>query len=164
MFGIFDASIFHALALVDYADDSKVKGVTAREGWELNRWGIVTTGNDWEQFLTVGVERILGLSGGGDMGRFAGVASTGLNATELHELPREEVERKMKEAVTDLLTRKGGKVSVVCLGCAAMVGLGDIVKETAKEIGYRPGELKVVDGVTAGVLMLEGLLKGGYNA
>ncbi|KAF8467362.1 Asp/Glu/hydantoin racemase [Kalaharituber pfeilii] len=154
--GIFESSILHAFTLIDStiinADSSKPP-----------RWGIVTTGKAWEELLTAGVGRFLGIKGG--MGRFAGVASTGVKAVELHTLPKEEVQGKMKDAVKKLLTLddEGGKVTAICLGCAGMVGLEEIVKEASRDAGYPEGGLRVVDGVKAGVLMLEGILKGAYS-
>ena len=55
---------------------------------------------------------------------------------------------------------KGGDVEVVCLGCAGMVGLRDVVMDAAKEVGR---SIKVVDGVEAGVGVLVGLLGRGYE-
>lgn len=156
--GIFEASVLHALSLVDSI-------YVHSESQEPNKWGIVTTGKVWEELLTLGVERFLGIKRGLGMGRFAGVVTTGLNATELHDFPKEEVDRRMKEALRRLLspTDGGGKVTAVCLGCAGMVGLDETVYEVGREFGYEEGELRVVDGVKAGVLVLEGLLKGGYD-
>lgn len=115
--------------------------------------------------MTVGVERFLGIKRGLGIGRFAGVVTTGLNATELHDLPKEEVDSRMKVAVRKLLspTDGGGKVTAVCLGCAGMVGLEETVHEVGRELGYKDGELRVVDGVKAGVLTLDGFLKRKYN-
>ena len=156
--GIFEASVLHALSLVDST-------YVYSESHEPNRWGIVSTGKVWEESLTVGVERFLGIKRGLGVGRFAGVVTTGLNATELHDFPKEEVDRRMKEAVRRLLspTDGAGKVTTVCLGCAGMVGMGETVHVVGRELGYKEGELRIVDGVKAGVLMLEGLLKGKYN-
>ncbi|RPB24261.1 hypothetical protein L211DRAFT_808039 [Terfezia boudieri ATCC MYA-4762] len=155
--GIFEASILHAVSLVD--------SYVHNGSQEPNRWGIVSTGKVWEESLTVGVERFLGIKRELGIGKFAGVVTTGLNATELHDFPKEEVDRRMKEAVRKLLspTDGCGKVTAVCLGCAGMVGLEETVHEVGRELGYKGGELRVVDGVKAGVLMLEGLLKGKYN-
>lgn len=169
MVGIFQASVLHALALVD---NTYVAVESLGVNKAPHRWGIVTTGEVWEELLSAGVERYLGVEMGGGRGRFAGVTSTGLSAVELHELPAEEVQDKLKEAVRELLTpnppswdaeeRGEGEVTVVCLGCAGMVGLDRVVVEVGREMGYEEGGLRVVDGVKAGVLVLEGLLKGRY--
>ena len=163
--GIFEASILHALALVD-------SSCTDPGAATANRWGIVSTGKVWEGLLASGVERFLvGASAGAGAGagvigaqRFAGVATTGLNAIDLHTLPREEVLQSMKKAVRKLLgpTDGGGKVTAVCLGCAGMAGLAEAVNDVGAELGYPPGELRVIDGVKAGVLILQGLLKAKY--
>ncbi|KAF8429248.1 Asp/Glu/hydantoin racemase [Tirmania nivea] len=156
--GIFEASVLHALSLVDST-------YVHSESREPNRWGIVTTGKVWEESLTLGVEMFLGIKRGLGMGRFAGVVAMELNAADLHDSPKEEVNRRMKEAVRRLLcpTDGGGKVTAVCLGCAGMVGLEETVHEVGRELGYKEGGLRAVDGVKAGVLILEGLLKGRYN-
>lgn len=86
--------------------------------------------------------------------RFAGVETTGLNATELHDAPREEVRRRIKEAAGRLVRR--GSVKVVILGCAGMAGMGEWVRE---EVGEG---VRIVDGVMAGVGSLVGLIKGGF--
>ncbi|KAI5811349.1 Asp/Glu/hydantoin racemase [Peziza echinospora] len=162
--GIFEASVLHALALVDNSG----RGGKSESTGSPNRWGIVTTGKIWEELLTSGVERILDVDLKGERagGKFAGVSSTGLTATELHDIPKEEVDRRMREATVRLLSagkEEGrGRVTVVCLGCAGMVGLEEVVREAAREGGYKEGEVVVVDGVRAGVLVLEGLLRAGY--
>lgn len=130
-----------------------------------NWWGIVSTGRVWEELLTLGVEKFLGTStrAGARAQKFAGVATTGLNAIDLHTLPREEVLQSMKRAVRKLLYSTGGrgKVTTVCLGCAGMAGLEGAVNEVAtNELGYPAGGLRVIDGVKSGVLILEAQLKG----
>lgn len=99
-----------------------------------------------------GVEELLG-----SRKRLRGVMSTGLNADELHRVGREELERRMEDAVERALVTEGvqGEVKVVCLGCAGMVGLGELVQRKAKEMG-KVG-VKVVDGVVAGVGVTLGL-------
>lgn len=83
-----------------------------------------------------------------------------MNATELHEVGREVVEKKMKEATRRLLKR--GMVGAVCLGCAGMSGMEAWVREAAvEELGeVEGGRVRVVDGVRAGVGILEGLVRG----
>ncbi|KAF8534675.1 Asp/Glu/Hydantoin racemase-domain-containing protein [Trichophaea hybrida] len=101
--------------------------------------GVVTTGKAWEALLTEGL---------------GGVESTGLDADQLHKAGEGEVKRRMKEAVGRLLEGKG--VEVVALGCAGMVGLEECVKEVGEEV-------RVVDGVQAGVGVLVGMLGRGYE-
>ena len=147
--GIFEASILHALALT--ADE-------AHDG----AWGIITTGVVWETLLSTGVEIFLASVKGGKT--FRGVESTGLNATELHEKSKDEVEKRIQEATKRLLIQPGYKraVRVVCLGCAGMAGLESAVKTASTQNGYAKDELMVVDGVKAGILMLHSLLRASY--
>ncbi|KAF2838213.1 hypothetical protein M501DRAFT_1005082 [Patellaria atrata CBS 101060] len=143
--GIFEASVAASLQLI--APDE--------------RFGIVSTGKVWEQILTDAIAEFLGTQpGGGD--RFAGVETTGLNATELHDAPAEEVKDRMK-AATKRLVRKG-KVAALCLGCAGMSGMNEMVREACvEELGEVDGErIKIVDGVQAGVAWLEGALRSGF--
>lgn len=101
--------------------------------------------------------------GAGDSERFAGCETTGLNASELHDLPAGEVKAKMMDATTRLLKRTG-EVNAICLGCAGMVGLDEAVREACtKELGDERGEqVRIVDGVKAGVGTLIGLVRGGF--
>lgn len=113
----------------------------------------------WEEILTGAVRDLLGVEGSK---RFAGVETTGLNATELHDAPQEEVERRVKEAVKRLLRR--GDVAAVCLGCAGMSGMNEWVRKAAEEeLGEEKGKtVRIVDGVVAGVAWLEGALRTDY--
>lgn len=120
------------------------------------KFGIVSTGKVWEGILT---DATVGFLGSG-LQRFAGVETTGLNATELHHVPAEEVSGKMKEAVKRLL-RKGG-VGAICLGCAGMAGMDVMVREACmEELGSKGEEVRIVDGVVAGVAWLEGAVRSG---
>ncbi|CUS11298.1 unnamed protein product [Tuber aestivum] len=134
--GIFQASVTQALH------------VLPRE----KKFGIVTTGKVWEELLTDGVRGFLG----GEE-RFAGVQSTGLTAGELHSVPEEELRRRMEHATEKLL--ESGDVGVVCLGCAGLVGLEEIVRGVAERLGV---EVKVIDGVVAGVVTAGGLMRCKY--
>ncbi|KAL7266366.1 hypothetical protein RUND412_011089 [Rhizina undulata] len=149
--GIFEASITHSLHLL-------------RPG-EI--FGIVTTGAQWEGILTRAVEEFLGSTNGGGH-RFAGVATTGLSAVELHDVGKDIVDARMAEATGKLVARgKLGKarVGVICLGCAGMAGMGEVVEEAAnaeRESGVEGGKVRIVDGVRAGVGILLGLLSCEY--
>jgi len=134
--GIFQASVTHALHVLPQG----------------KKFGIVTTGKVWEGLLTDGVH---GFLGGGE--RFAGVQSTGLTAGELHSVPEEELKRRMEHATEKLL--ENGDVGVVCLGCAGLVGLEGVVRGVADRLGV---EVKVVDGVVAGVVVVGGLIRCKY--
>lgn len=149
---------------------------------EPQRFGIVSTGKVWEGVLARAVAAWAGypprpsppLASGEDddddderwrgyaYGRFAGVETTGVDATDLHDLPRSEVEAKMREATRRLLRR--GNVGAVCLGCAGMVGLENVVRSACvEELGDEVGsEVRIVDGVKAGVAALVGMVRGGF--
>ena len=99
--------------------------------------------------------------------RFAGCQTTGLNASELHELPAGEVRGRMMEATKRLLREgreKGREVRAVCLGCAGMVGLEEAVREACvEELGEDESkQVAIVDGVKAGVGALLTLARGGF--
>lgn len=135
--GIFEASVLASLSLLP----------------EHQQFGIVSTGKSWEAGLTEAVHAFLG---GQDVKRYAGTETTGLNATELHDLPAEEVQQKMKEATKRLLRR--GEIGAICLGCAGMVGLDESVRQACvEELGEEKGnQVHIVDGVKAGVAQLVG--------
>lgn len=132
--GIFEASMTQALLLL-------------RRG---ERFGIVTTGKVWEGLLGAGARAFLG---GGE--RLAGVESSGLTAVELHEVGKEEVERRVGEAAGRLVV--GGGVRVVCLGCAGMAGMAEVVRAAAKRVGV--DGVEVVDGVRAAAAQVVGLVR-----
>ncbi|KAK4981090.1 hypothetical protein LTR28_006527 [Elasticomyces elasticus] len=130
------------------------------------RFGIVSTGRVWEEILTRAVAALLGTGPGVGEGaggaRFAGVETTGLSAMELHGAPAAEVRRRMVGA-TRRLVRKG-RVGAVCLGCAGMAGMNEMVREACvEELGEEEGRrVRIVDGVQAGVVWLEGALRSRY--
>jgi Asp/Glu/hydantoin racemase len=142
------------------------------------RWGVVTTGRFWEKHLEDGVARYLGTTpagagvGGGEVrrkghGKFVGVFSTGLNAGDFHspEVTEEVVRQRLREATRKLLQAPPDgpdtRVSTVVLGCAGMAGLGEIVREEAREVygEEEGGRVNVVDPVRAGVVVLEGIIR-----
>lgn len=141
---IFEASVLHARAL------------------DLS-FGIVTTGAYWEAVLTDGVREILAgkvdvASGDvkpSDTGirGFKGVRSTGLTAAQLHSTPKDEVKRRIAEATSDLV---GSGADAIILGCAGMSGMEEAVREGARAVGRM---VRIIDGVRAGVVLLEGLAK-----
>lgn len=148
--GIFEASVLSSLALT---------GSHPNEGF-----GIVSTGKVWEAALLEAVNEMFGVH---KSGRFAGCETTGLNASELHDLPPEKVQGKMKEATKRLVS--GGKASgcnvkAICLGCAGMVGLEEAVREACiEELGDADGKaVAIIDGVKAGVGALITLARGGF--
>lgn len=98
--GIFEASISTALALTPIRPPWLAANVIMK-----TKFGIVTTGSAWEEILGSSLLVMLGLKevNKSPSGRFKRVETTGLNADELHEAPREEVARRMKEATKRLL-------------------------------------------------------------
>ncbi|KXS22390.1 hypothetical protein M427DRAFT_50721 [Gonapodya prolifera JEL478] len=140
--GILEASVIASLLLVNQGE----------------RFGIVSTGKVWEELLAAGVAEFLGSP---SSARFAGVETTGLNAGELHDAPAELVQSRMKEATRRLLAR--GNIGAICLGCAGMAGLGELVREACVEVlGDELGaRMKIVDGVQAGAVQLDATLRMG---
>ncbi|KAI6784084.1 uncharacterized protein J7T54_004630 [Emericellopsis cladophorae] len=139
--GIFEASVSTAQLLLRPHSDQK--------------WGIVTTGKFWEEHLTHGVKSFLGQDAASDNQLFAGVFSTGLNASDFHHVPQEEVTARLKSASKKLL--QTGDVRCVVMGCGGMAGLERVIRDTATEVygKERARRIFVVDGVKAGVLQLE---------
>lgn len=121
-------------------------------------FGIVTTGSYWEPVLERATKRFLlgndsEVEGGPNPVGFMGVRSTGLSALELHSTPREEVNRRITEASADLI-QNGARV--ILLGCAGMSGMEEAVRAGAD---MHEVKVKVIDGVRAGVVLLEGLVR-----
>ncbi|EMF17362.1 uncharacterized protein SEPMUDRAFT_146404 [Sphaerulina musiva SO2202] len=156
--GIFEASIATCIQSINMS----------------HKFGIVSTGSQWEQILSEAVSTILGSSDSSNetsspysTTRYAGCQTTGLNADELHTTPPAEVRLRMKNATKKLLRNGnaggGGAVKAIALGCAGMAGMDAIVREACvEELGEREGRgVKIVDGVVAGVVFLEGALRSG---
>ncbi|KAF1815755.1 hypothetical protein P152DRAFT_505559 [Eremomyces bilateralis CBS 781.70] len=120
------------------------------------RFGIVSTGQAWEAMLSEAVRDFLGAE---TSARFAGVETTGLTAVELHDVGAEVVGERMREAVGRLVRR--GEIGAVCLGCAGMAGMNEMVRGAlVGELGgEKGGRVKIVDGVQAGVAWLEGAIR-----
>lgn len=152
--GIFQASITTSLQLIS----------------RHQTFGIVTTGDVWEGLLTKAVHAFIGVHTDNNVEPnrypFAGVETTGLNATDLHNAPPAEVRQRIKEATKRLLDRNhNGDVRAICLGCAGMVGLEEVVREACIEkLGHveRTDVLRVIDGVKAGVGVLQALVRGQF--
>ncbi|KAI1643948.1 Asp/Glu/hydantoin racemase [Daldinia loculata] len=146
--GIFEASILAALSVLAYGE----------------AWGIITTGKFWEEHLATGVGNFLGAetrSPGTENSKFAGVESTGLNASDFHlGVDPSIVRQKLKEATKRLLSK--GRVRCVVMGCAGMAGLEDIIREAANEEKgeeFAYSQLHVVDGIRAAIMQLEHTIK-----
>lgn len=145
--GIFEASILTALSLLGPGE----------------KWGIVTTGKFWEEHLSDGVASFLGASSGGAVlnSKFAGVESTGLNASDFHHgVDPAVVEAKIKDATKRLLGQ--GNVSCVVMGCAGMAGLEDVIRAAASDMKgehFAYDVLHVVDGLRAGIMQVDHIIK-----
>jgi Asp/Glu/hydantoin racemase len=133
--GIFEASVAAALETIKPGE----------------KWGIVTTGKDWEPLLTDGALKILSeRDDDSEPDSFAGVIGTGLGVLELHDGDAEDVKSSMTQAAKQLVA-KGA--AAICLGCAGMSGLDEIVQNAVREEG-KPDRVKVIDGVRYGVQAL----------
>ncbi|KAH8599442.1 Asp/Glu/Hydantoin racemase-domain-containing protein [Bisporella sp. PMI_857] len=154
--GIFEASISAALMLLPQHCNAR-SGNRGPRGYET--FGIISTGNYWEQALTEGVLNFLGVSELGNLHRFKGVRTTGLSATELHDIDQDTVKSKVKDATRDLLRSRD--CGVVILGCAGMVGMENWVrKAAAEELGDEESKkIVIVDGVKSGLVYLEGVAR-----
>ncbi|KAI1394437.1 Asp/Glu/hydantoin racemase [Hypoxylon trugodes] len=139
--GIFEASIQAALSLLRPSET----------------WGIVTTGKFWEKHLTDGVKEYVGAYKVDENEKFAGVESTGLNASDFHHgVDPAVIRQKLKEATKRLLAKS--EIACIVMGCAGMAGLEEIIREAAKEeMGekFAYNELHVIDGVRAGIMQVE---------
>ena len=142
--GIFEASVLASLSLLHPSQT----------------FGVVSTGKIWETAVTEAVHDFLGAS---DVQRYVGCETTGLNADQLHALPKEDVFEKMKDATKRLL-QKGKDVGSICLGCAGMVGLDEAVRDACiEELGAEKGkQVHIVDGVKAGIMHLFGNGRGAF--
>ncbi|KAI1420747.1 hydantoin racemase [Xylaria sp. FL1777] len=139
--GIFEASVLAAISLLEPGQ----------------KWGIVTTGKFWEDHLSDGVKAFLGADVKDGNAKFAGVESTGLNASDFHHgVDPAVVRQKLKKATKRLLD--AGEIHVIVMGCAGMAGLEDIIREAAddergEEFAY--SILHVIDGVRAAVMQVD---------
>ncbi|KAL8753083.1 MAG: hypothetical protein Q9184_005529 [Pyrenodesmia sp. 2 TL-2023] len=151
------------------------------------KFGIVSTDIHWQATLGDAIRAKPGSSGaalGEEMADafFAGVECVGVSAGELHpdepEVKGEGdgdagtegaaeggkgggdgIKEKIMAATGRLLDR--GDVGVIVLGCAGMVGMEAWVREEVARRGERG--VRVVDGVLAGVGVLQGLLRGRFR-
>ncbi|KAK5123185.1 hypothetical protein LTR85_003383 [Meristemomyces frigidus] len=121
------------------------------------KFGIVSTGKQWEEILGDAVADLLDTK---TSSRYGGTETTGLNADELHSTPKAEVDKRMKDATKRLLDN-GTKA--ICLGCAGMAGMDRTVREACiEQLGdAEGGRIRIVDGVVSGVTYLEGALRAG---
>jgi Asp/Glu/hydantoin racemase len=137
--GIFEASIATCLQSIDI----------------IEKFGIVSTGEQWQGILNDAVASILGSE---KSARYADTETTGLNATELHTTSKDEVDKRMKDATKRLLSRQA---RAICLGCAGMAGMDRTVREACIEfLGAEDGRsIMIVDGVVSGLNYLQGMVR-----
>lgn len=123
----------------------------------IGKFGIVTTGKVWEEYLTRGVNRFLGLEPDvvGGSTKFAGVATTGLTAGQLHELDPGMVSGRITDATREFVERHRD-VKALCVGCAGMVGFEDAIRKgVVSVLGEDEGQqVRIVEGVAAGIQWL----------
>lgn len=162
--GIFEASVLSSLSLISaFQLTSGPDKVPARD-----TFGIVSTGNVWETELSRAVTDMLlkpdDNANSASSARFAGVATTGLTAVELHTTSAEEVRRRVSDATEQLLRNSSDPVGAVCMGCAGMAGMEEAVREGCfRAYGQQLGNrVKIVDGVVAGAGMLVAACKAGF--
>lgn len=138
--GIFQASVYEAASPGFMSDGEK--------------FGIVSTGKIWEHVLSEAISHM----DDSIQEAFVGVETTGLSATELHDMPKDVVEAKMNGATRRLLKR--GQVGAICLGCAGMAGLDKVVQQACvDELGVEGGRrVRIIDGVVAGVERIRDVL------
>lgn len=151
--GILEASVWIALSM----------GSSLDLGVQDPKFGIVTTGTYWEEALSTAVRDLIvnrrTTIFNSALGRFKGVTSTGLNGSELHAADASLVRERMIGATRELV--KDGDVKTVILGCAGMSGLKTLVEEAlVEELGEEKAkEVYVLDGVSAGIGLLENMLR-----
>ncbi|KAL1978055.1 hypothetical protein VTN31DRAFT_914 [Thermomyces dupontii] len=161
--GIFEVGVSTALTLASSFQITDDQTTTQEEN---SSWGIVTTGKIWETELTTAVAQMFGIAENttATNGRFAGVESTGLTAIELHEVPADEVRRRITAATVRLLSRSSSRpVRAVCLGCAGMAGMEEAVRQGCVEAyGEEGKDVFIVDGVVAGIAFLVNACRAGF--
>lgn len=159
--GIFEASVLMSLSLT--SGFSLVGGMEKAQAKET--FGIVSTGSVWEAELSKAVQEMLVNSPGGQGStRFAGVATTGLTAGELHTTSAAEVRKKIIDATERLIKASSHTLNAVCMGCAGMAGMEEAVREGCiRAYGEQGGNrVRIVDGVVAGAGMLVSACKAGF--
>lgn len=141
--GIFEASITGALNVIKPGE----------------KFGIVTTGKDWEPILTDGVFEYFESAEEAEPDSFAGVIGTGIGVLELHDGDAENVQTLMAQAARDLVSKQA---TAICLGCAGMSGLQKTVEDAVNEEGAKK-QVAVIDGVKHGIEQLASLITAGQG-
>jgi allantoin racemase len=110
-----------------------------------HKFSVVTTNREWEPLLWDAVKHF------GLAERCASVRSTGMPVLALESASPQDTYRMILDASRKALEQDGAEV--ICLGCAGMAGLD---KQLQSDLN-----VPVVDGVTAALKLLEGLV--GYG-
>ncbi|KAL8894049.1 MAG: hypothetical protein Q9192_004671 [Flavoplaca navasiana] len=168
--GIFEASVQVAIQLLSSL------GYNQKEE-KKRKFGIISTGLQWKNILNDALTADVGIGAGlgkeGAKRWFAGTECVGVDAGDLHpsEPPphtpnvgegEPESGNKIKNAVMAATGRllDRGDVGVIMLGCAGMVGMEEWAREEVVRRGLEG--VRVVDGVKAGVGVLQGIVRGGF--
>lgn len=165
--GIFEASVATCLALT--RNFSLLPNAGLERSVSATSFGIVTTGSMWKDELNKAVTKLLlgnQVADDGSAGQlevFAGVATTGLTAVELHTTPEPDVKKRIIDATARLINGTDNSVAAICLGCAGMSGMDAAVREGCiRALGTVAGEkVLIVDGVMSGIGMLVNACKAG---
>ncbi|MCJ1462628.1 Arp2/3 complex subunit, actin nucleation center [Pseudocyphellaria aurata] len=128
------------------------------------KFAIISTADVWGPVLSSAVRsadpEMLGPERAAAL--FAGVQTIGLDAGDLHGKSQQEgeAEKRVRCAVRKLVDGEEGQgeVGVIVLGCAGMAGMERWVREE----WVRSGGGRVLDGVKAGVGILQGLVRGRF--
>lgn len=161
--GIFESSVLMSLSLTSAFH----LGSEMSKAQTKDTFGIVSTGSVWEAELSHAVHEML-VNGAGDQSgstaRFAGVATTGLTAAELHTTSPDEVRKRISDATERLIEASSHTLNAVCMGCAGMAGMEEAVREGCiRAYGNKGGKaVRIVDGVVVGAGMLVAACKAGF--
>lgn len=143
---------FHVLGIFEASIAAALDAIKSGE-----KFGIVTTGKDWEPILTEGVFNYFESAEDAEPDSFAGVIGTGLGVLELHDGDAGNVQTLMAQAAKELVAKQA---AAICLGCAGMSGLEKTVEDAVND-GDAKKKVAVIDGVKHGVEQLVKLIHEG---
>jgi Asp/Glu/hydantoin racemase len=142
---------FHVLGIFEASINAALKSIKPGE-----KFGVITTGKDWEPILTEGVLQYLNETAeDAEPDSFAGVIGTGLGVLDLHGGDAGNVQTSMAQAAKELASKGGTRA--ICLGCAGMSGLERIIEDVINEEGSKK-KVVVIDGVRHGIKQLVALI------
>jgi Asp/Glu/hydantoin racemase len=138
---------FHVLGIFEASINAALESIKPGE-----KFGVVTTGKDWEPVLTEGVLQYLNeRAEDAEPDSFAGVIGTGLGVLDLSG---DDAGNLMVQAAKELAS-KGARA--ICLGCAGMSGLERTIEDAINEEGSKK-KIVVIDGVQHGIKQLVALI------